>query len=102
MISRGNLAPNVTSTINIDANIDASEPCFACIFAWTNGAPDPGTYNHATSYTVFDSLGGEHVTTNYFRKDNATDWQVFQFVDNTQISGPDVLTFDAFGDLNCH
>ena len=62
--------------------------------------PDPGTYNHATSYTVFDSLGGEHVTTNYFRKDNATDWQVFQFVDNVQISGPDVLTFDAFGALS--
>lgn len=99
VISRGNIAPNVTSTINIDANIDASEIVLPAFLIGPSGAPDPGTYNHATSYTVFDSLGGEHVTTNYFRKDNATDWQVFQFVDNTQISGPDVLTFDAFGDL---
>ncbi len=99
VISRGNIAPNVTSTINIDANIDASEIVLPAFLVGPSGAPDPGTYNHATSYTVFDSLGGEHVTTNYFRKDNATDWQVFQFVDNTQISGPDVLTFDAFGDL---
>jgi flagellar hook protein FlgE len=99
VISRGNIAPNVTSTINIDANIDASETVLPAFLVGPSGAPDPGTYNHATSYTVFDSLGGEHVTTNYFRKDNATDWQVFQFVDNTQVSGPDVLTFDAFGDL---
>ncbi len=99
-ISRGNIAPNVTSTINIDANIDASETVLPAFLLGPSGTPDPGTYNHATSYTVFDSLGGEHVTTNYFRKDTATDWQVFQFVDNTQISGPDVLTFDSFGDLN--
>jgi len=99
VISRANLAPNITSTINIDANIDASEPVLPAFLLGPTGVPDPGTYNHATSYTVFDSLGGEHVTTNYFRKENATDWQVFQFVDNTQISGPDVLTFDAFGDL---
>jgi len=99
VISRANLAPNITSTINIDANIDASEPVLPAFLLGPTGVPDPGTYNHATSYTVFDSLGGEHITTNYFRKENATDWQVFQFVDNTQISGPDVLTFDAFGDL---
>ncbi len=97
-ISRGNIAPNVTSTIDIDANIDASEPILPAFLVGPTG-PDPATYNHATSYTVFDSLGGEHVTTNYFRKDNATDWQVFQFVDNVQVSGPDVLTFDAFGAL---
>lgn len=99
VISRGNIAPNVTSTVNIDANIDASETVLPAFLIGPGGAPDPGTYNHATSYTVFDSLGGEHVTTNYFRKENATDWQVFQFVDNVQISGPDILTFDAFGDL---
>lgn len=99
VLSRANLAPNITSTINLDANIDASEPVLPAFLIGPTGTPDPGTYNHATSYTVFDSLGGEHVTTNYFRKDNATDWEVFQFVDNTQISGPDVLTFDAFGAL---
>ena len=98
-ISRGNVAPNVTSTIDLDANLDAAETILPAFLIGPGGTPDPGTYNHATSYTVFDSLGGEHVTTNYFRKDTATDWQVFQFVDNVQVSGPDVLTFDAFGAL---
>ena len=97
-ISRSNLAPNVTSTINIDANVDAAETVLPAFLVGPTG-PDPATFNHSTSYTVFDSLGGEHVTTNYFRKDNATHWQVYQFVDNTQVSGPDVLTFDAFGAL---
>ena len=98
-ISRANLAPNVTTSINIDANIDAAEPILPAFLVGPTG-PDPATFNHSTSYTVFDSLGGEHVTTNYFRKDSATDWQVFQFVDNVQISGPDTLTFDTFGGLS--
>ena len=97
-ISRANVAPNVTSTINIDANIDASEEILPAFLVGATG-PDPATYNHAASYTIFDSLGGEHVSTNYFRKNTATDWEVFQFVDNVQVSGPDTLTFDAFGGL---
>ena len=97
-ISRANLAPNVTSNINIDANVDAAEPILPAFLVGPTG-PDPATFNHSTSFTVFDSLGGEHVSTAYFRKDTPTDWQTFVFVDNVQVDGPDVLTYDAFGGL---
>lgn len=97
-ISRANLAPNVTSSINIDANVDAAEPILPAFLVGPTG-PDPATFNHSTSFTVFDSLGGEHISTAYFRKDTPTDWQTFLFVDNVQVDGPDVLTYDAFGAL---
>ncbi len=102
-ISRSNVAPNVTSTIDIGANLDASEPIIPG--TTTFSLTDPTTYNHVASYTVFDSLGGEHITSNYFKKISATDWEVYQSVDNTQISGvpidatTDTLTFDNFGNL---
>ena len=99
VISRANLAPNVTANINIDANIDAAEPILPAFLVGPTG-PDASTYNHSASFTTFDSLGGEHVTTTYFRKDSATDWETFLFVDNVQVDGPDVLTFDTFGNLS--
>jgi len=49
--------------------------------------------------TTYDSLGGEHLTSLYFRRDSATDWQAFVFVDNVQVDGPDILNFDASGNL---
>ncbi len=101
-ISRANVAPNVTSNIDIGANLDASEaiiPAPPAVGGVAFSLSDPATYNHVTSYTIFDSLGGEHVTSNYFKKISSTEWEVYQAVDNTQISGPDLLTFDAFGDL---
>ncbi len=97
-ISRANLAPNVTTNINIDANVDAAEPILPAFLVGPNG-PDPATFNHSTSFTVFDSLGGEHISTAYFRKDSPTDWQTYVFVDNVQVDGPDVLSYDAFGSL---
>ncbi len=98
-ISRANLAPNVTSNINLGANLDAAEQIPPAFLVGPNG-PDSATFNHSTSFTVYDSLGGEHIATTYFRKDSATDWQSFVFVDGAQVSGPDTLTFDAFGALS--
>jgi len=103
-ISRANIAPNVTSNVELDVNLDASEDVLPPFLVSPTGVPDPGTFNHTTSYTIFDSLGGEHIATNYFRKENDTQWQVFQFVDDIQIPSAispaiDTITFDAFGEL---
>jgi len=102
-ISRSNVAPNVTSNIDIGANLDASEAVIPGAIAFST--TDPNSYNHVASFTTFDSLGGEHITSSYFRKTSATQWEVFQTVDNVQISGvpvdatTDTLTFDNFGNL---
>ncbi len=43
---------------------------------------DPDSYNNATSVTVYDSLGGAHLATYYFRKlPTANQWEVHTYVD---------------------
>jgi flagellar hook protein FlgE len=61
---------------------------------------DPGTYNHATSMTTFDSLGNAHVMTQYFVKEEydpsnpATSppntWTMYVLIDGNDVGDPDV------------
>ena len=98
IVSRADLAPNITSEIDLGVNLDAGQPILGAFTVGANG-PDPSTFNHSTSLTTFDSLGGEHLATVYFRRDSATDWETFTFVDGVQVDGPEVLNFDASGNL---
>lgn len=80
------------------ANAGATSP----IIANFTGAPfinnqftptDPGTYNHATSTTIFDSLGNSHVLTMYFVKQQASvsgsnTWQMHVQIDNEDVGDP--------------
>lgn len=86
---------------------------------------DQSTYNHATSVTLFDSLGNSHVMTQYFVKQNydATDptsqpnhWLMFAQIDGQEVGDPNTalpppqntlptqasfdLFFDSDGTLN--
>ena len=98
VVSRADQAPRITSTIDLGANLDASA-VIPGAFTVGPGGPDTATFNHSTSLTVFDSLGGEHLASLYFRRDSATDWETFVFVDGVQVDGPDLLNFDASGNL---
>ena len=98
VVGRGDLAPRVTSEISLGANLDATSSILPAFTVGASG-PDPATYNHSTSLSSFDSLGGEHLTSLYFRRDSATDWQAYAFVDGVQVDGPDLLNFDASGNL---
>jgi len=54
---------------------------------------DPGTYNHATSTTIYDSLGNSHVLTKYFVKQETTTsqpntWQMHVLIDNQDVGDP--------------
>jgi flagellar hook protein FlgE len=98
VVNRADVAPRITSTIELGANLDAGSVIPAAFTVGASG-PDPSTYNHSTSLTSYDSLGGEHLTSLYFRRDSATDWEAFAFVDGTQVDGPDLLNFDASGNL---
>ncbi len=60
------IAPNPTTTSSIIANLDASSEVIATT---TDIDPqDPTTYHHTTSFTTYDSLGNEMLTTLYFQK----------------------------------
>lgn len=55
---------------------------------------DPGTYNHATSTTIFDSLGNAHVMSMYFVKQEQNTstlpntWQMHVQIDNEDVGDP--------------
>lgn len=73
--------PNVTGTVELVANLDSQENIIA-------GAIDPAdadTYNHSTSYTVYDEAGNAHGFVLYFQKSAANTWNVDGYVNGTQI-----------------
>ena len=98
-ISSANQPPFASTSIDIDANLNASANIPPAFTVGPNG-PDPSTFNHATSITLYDSLGTSHVATTYYRKDAANQWETFLFFDGTQIDGPDTITFNSDGSLN--
>ena len=58
------------------------------------------SYNHSTSHTIYDSLGQEHTVTIYFRKTAAPNaWEMYSYVDDEEISGPDYISFTTTGEL---
>jgi len=80
------------------ANASATSP----LIAGFAGAPfinnqflpaDPGTYNHATSTKIYDSLGNSHVITTYFVKQETTTsstntWQMHVLIDDQDVGDP--------------
>jgi flagellar hook protein FlgE len=64
---------------------------------FTNNAFDPadaGTYNHATSTTIYDSLGNSHILSLYFVKQEANastqpnSWQMHVQIDGQDVGDP--------------
>ncbi|HEY0335317.1 MAG TPA: flagellar hook protein FlgE [Stenotrophomonas sp.] len=62
---------------------------------------DSNTYNHSTGgINVYDSLGVSHTQTSYFTKTaNPNEWQVYNYVDGTQVGTPTTLQFSDSGAL---
>jgi flagellar hook protein FlgE len=61
---------------------------------------DPLSYNHATSLTLYDSLGAAHTGTMYFEKTaNPNEWTTRLFIDGTAVGGPQTLQYSTAGQL---
>ncbi len=82
----GNLFAPVTSTTFTPLVINAFNPA------------DQATYNHATSSTVYDSLGNAHVMTQYFVKQeydpadpttSPNHWKMYVQIDGNDVGDPD-------------
>ena len=85
-------APAATDSVTASLNLD---PTGTAIAAATNFNPaDPTTYDHATSTTVYDSLGVGHTMTMYYRESDtvANQWLVWATVMDTD--GTTVLPLD--------
>ena len=96
-LDRSDIAPAATTTIDVQANLDASAIAPTAAFSPT----DASSYNNSTSLTIFDSLGSPHLNTMYFRKTADNVWDVFQYVDGTQVNAGapagETITFDSTG-----
>lgn len=71
---------------------------------------DQSTYNHATSSSIYDSLGNSHELTQYFVKNpspgngvGASEWSVYVEIDGEMVAGTDtapyIARFDQDGNL---
>lgn len=84
----GNLPPIQTTGVNGLLNLDAREVAPSV----TPFDPaDQDTYNHATSVSVFDSLGNSHVQTQFFTKNAApatNQWTMYVQIDGADIGRP--------------
>ncbi len=84
------------------ADVQVSLPGDAAVPAVADFDPSlPASYNHATSMTVYDSLGASHTASLYFAKspDANNTWVQHLFVDGEQLGDSNELVFDELGSL---
>jgi len=91
--------PKASSKAGVGINLPANAPIPSGAFDPLN----PNTYNHATSMTIYDSLGTAHTATTYFIREDAANpnaWTQRFFVDGAAVGGPVNLVFNPDGTLN--
>ncbi|MEW6677090.1 MAG: flagellar hook protein FlgE [Pseudomonadota bacterium] len=76
--------PQVTSEAELDLNLDSQETAIAA--ATLINPSDPDTYNHSTSFTVYDEAGNPHGMVLYFQKNASNTWVADAYVNGTQVT----------------
>ncbi len=66
----GLIPGNVTTTMTLNTNLDASSTIIPAATPFSYS--DTTTFNYSSSTQVFDTLGNPHLLTTYFRKDPVT------------------------------
>lgn len=96
-LTQNNIAPQATAATTLSANFDANAtPPAVAPFDPT----DANSFNETTAMSIFDSQGGSHLAQMYFVRDAAVNtWQMYTYVNGTQVDGPDPLVFDGAGAL---
>ena len=96
-LNSANISPRATTQVDVGVNLDAD----AAVLAGAFNPSDATTFNNATSISVFDSQGQEHLASVFFKKDNAVPnrWETHLVIDNdtSQTTGVVNLDFDQSG-----
>ncbi|MCF6282107.1 MAG: flagellar hook protein FlgE [Candidatus Polarisedimenticolaceae bacterium] len=71
--------PSPTTSVVAALNLDSAETVPTIAFSATNA----NSYNHSTSTTIYDSQGGAHTQTMYFRKIAPNSWEAYTAVDGS-------------------
>ncbi|SDV46951.1 flagellar hook protein FlgE [Chitinasiproducens palmae] len=92
-VPTGSLPPEATANIEFSANLKHDWP----VPATKPFDPDKeDSYNQVATSTIYDSLGGQHVVTQYFIKQEDGTVQVHYRLDkNAPIATPTTLTFEG-------
>ncbi|WP_370978942.1 flagellar hook protein FlgE [Agaribacterium sp. ZY112] len=100
----GNEVPSGTGIFQALGDMtDPANPEFTQVEVNSFDPDDPGTYNSATSTTIYDSFGVPHVMTQYFVKQpfNPSDatappnhWEMHVLVDGRDVGNPDPTAAD--------
>ncbi|HEU0264884.1 MAG TPA: flagellar hook-basal body complex protein, partial [Geobacterales bacterium] len=77
--------PRMTSSVEIIANLDASQTTPA--LPWDPANPI-ATSNYSTSLTIYDSQGNAHTATSYFRKTGANAWDWHTIIPDATAGSP--------------
>ena len=98
-VATGTLPASASSTVIFAANLKADSAIPATAFNPASIQPD--MYNYSQSSTTYDSLGTEHVLTQYFVKTGANTWDAHYFMDGAAAGGTptQAMTFDTDGVL---
>lgn len=83
----GGVAPNATTEVAIELNLDsrqASTIAGAAPFIRFN---DRATFNYATSMTMYDDKGQDVAITYYFQKEAADTWRVYATANGETVAG---------------
>jgi len=97
-VSLADLAPRATANIDVGVNLDATATVPTVAF----NPATPASYNHATSVTVYDSLGSAHLATMYYVRTAPlanNSWNTYLYIDGNPVDGPDTLQFNNAGAL---
>jgi flagellar hook protein FlgE len=90
-------AARATSAVQMSLNLPSDAVAPATPFDPFN---DPTSYNQATPFTAYDSLGATHSGTVYFVKDPAANvWNANLYVDGVSTGASQPVTFNSSGAL---
>jgi flagellar hook protein FlgE len=88
-VPTGGIAPNATSRIEMELNLDARAAVTVPTVGNAIDYQNPRTFNNATSLTVYDAKGQDIALTYYFQKAGNDTWNVFATANGTSVGGTD-------------
>jgi len=99
-ISTASLPAKASTEVELIANLKADATTIdTAAPGYTFDPLDATSYNYSQSGKVYDSLGGEHVLTQYYVKSADSTWVVHYTMDGATVGTTANMTFDANGKL---
>ncbi|CAD6364441.1 Flagellar hook protein FlgE [Shewanella hafniensis] len=95
-VQTASLAAKATTQVGLVSNLDARVDPITVAF----DPKDINSYHSIGTTSVYDSLGAEHVVTQYYVKTAPNEWTVNYTLDGVQLTDQTTLTFDAKGVLD--